>query len=108
MKRQIDQSLAMGFYCYLVIAMGCFAPLIDGQETVWDTSGKNRKSDSNINTSNSGAVLTMGVKNSKSLCDAQDGVGCSVGIKILAAFEADELLTGWFSHIFLHIVIEVS
>lgn len=105
----MNQDLVIGFSFRLILAMGCLASLIDGQETAWDTSGKNRQSDSHTKTSNSGAVkvLTMGVKNSRPLCDGQDGVGCSVGVKILAAFEADELLTGWSLHIFPHIVIEV-
>ena len=58
-------------------------------------SDKNGQAISRANTSLSDKnVPMMGVRNTRPLCDAQDGVGCSVGVKILAAFEADELVTG--------------
>lgn len=97
MELQRHQGPAIGFSIRLILAMGCLAQLIDSQETAWGASGNNRQSDSHTNTSKLGAVkvLTLGVKNSRPLCDAQEGVGCSVGVKILEAFEADELLTGW-------------
>lgn len=82
------RSFSHAFY-----GIAALLSFVDAKEPdiTWSTPSQQQSLSS---TDDDEGVIAVGIVNPRPICDAESGIGCSVGVKILSALEADELLTG--------------